>query len=104
MATVDWTFYLMNAVPGKLQAFLDSALAKVFPSSSADGFQSVASEDSPNLPESLRLQWSNSEERLVLGQRALLVRFHVKILLWLIIFTMFTGMSMICIFITVILC
>lgn len=93
MASVEWTFMLMNLIPGKGQQFIDSLLAKVLPATTAHGFQSIASEESPALPTALRLQWQtqDGDERFVLAQRVLLIRFHVKLLLFLV-----TALLMLC--------
>jgi hypothetical protein len=90
MATIEWTFLLMNLVPGRGQTFIDRWLAKVFPASAADGFQSIATEEAPQFPQALRIQWSNygNDERLLLATRVLLLRFHVKLLLSLILSTL----------------
>lgn len=96
MASIEWTFLLMNLVPGPGQLLIDRFLAKVLPTTAAHGFQSIASEDSPALPTALRLQWQtqDSDERFVLAQRVLLVRFHVKLLLFLV-----TALLLLCTFI-----
>lgn len=88
MATIEWTFLLMNAFPGRGQTYIDKIISKVFPASSAGGFQTVSNGDSPELPSSLRIQWLNMarEERLVMASRVMLLRFHVKLLLSLILF------------------
>ena len=93
MATIEWTFLLMNAVPGRGQTWVDKIIARVFPASTADGFQSVESEAGPELPQPLRLQWSNfgNDEKLAFASRVLQIRFHVKLLLAFIMFMLFSG-------------
>ena len=55
----------------------------------------ISSEDSSDLPSSLRIQWIDvgRGERLVLASRVMLLRFHVKLLLALILFMMLFGTS-----------
>lgn len=83
----------MNAVPGRGQTFVDTLIARVFPASTADGFQSVESEAGPELPQPLRLQWSNfgNDEKMTYASRVLLIRFHVKLLLAFILFMICSG-------------
>lgn len=93
MASVEWTFLLMNAFPGRAQTFVDNAISKIFPATSAEGFQTIASEESPNLPAALRIQWTSvgREEKMVLASRVMLLRFHVKLLVALILFMLLFG-------------
>lgn len=82
MASMDLAFLVVNWIPGKGQQIVDSLLAKLFPSTIAHGFQSVSSEDSPALPASLRLQFQAlGDDRMILAQKILQLRFHAKLLL-----------------------
>lgn len=90
MATIEWMFLLMNAFPGRAQVFVDKLISKLFPASAADGFQSLNPDNLLELPSSLRSQWASEarDERLIEASRVMLLRFHVKLLLALIISTL----------------